>query len=471
MSQKEIFVKNEESWEITPYGEFVSYHHAHNKILNNLLDLQVASDVEINSQKQKIKKFLKQNIKKVDHFVEYSQEIASFVSMTEEEFNKYMMDNFIEVLKNIQEEMKQQFVHNFEFENKNKYFNSRILDGILENIKIKEFDNYQFLLNKDGNFYIEDSQSGEKIESKSISKAASLQTIEVLEDDLPEIQPSQIKEQPILADIIAKFGDKLNGQTLTLKNTIEQIPQLQEEKKSLISDVDDFDFEEEDSQEDNVSIGEEDLEKEISSNESFDSEENESSLETKDESFTEKINQDKNKEDENIISLIEYMQLSNLNLKNKRNGVEPYKKWLISLEKEKLGIIFIEDQLGKNISEHNWDNAISKISKQVNLGNEKLIKIKKLISLLFNLKRELEMFLNLCKKDHSETIPVFQKIWNDFLKIINDSVNNYIIDFNNIEVQTLNLLEQKEKNEILFVKIFRYWLENRLKKKFNQVDF
>ena len=95
-------------YEFTPYGEFLSYYHAHLQIFNKFIQEKPISQKERDQIYQRVKGYMVANIKKSDHFFEKIGDFASLLQMDVEELKKHLNESFIEVLTKVQDKLREQ---------------------------------------------------------------------------------------------------------------------------------------------------------------------------------------------------------------------------------------------------------------------------------------------------------------------------------------------------------------------------
>ena len=95
-------------YEFTPYGEFLSYYHAHLQIFNKFIQEKPISQKERDQIYQRVKGYMVANIKKSDHFFEKIGDFASLLQMDVEELEKHLNESFIEVLTKVQDKLREQ---------------------------------------------------------------------------------------------------------------------------------------------------------------------------------------------------------------------------------------------------------------------------------------------------------------------------------------------------------------------------
>ena len=514
MSQKhELFTKQSQKWELTNYGEFISYYHAHVQILDNLLKTKEQNSNEINRKKKNLRKFMKDNIRNINHFIENADKLAQFVSMSLEDFNQYMMENFLQTLEEIQKTMKKQFVEKVYLEEQEKFFNESIGAGILKNT-VFSFEEREFK-NQDKLFLIKELKTGKEIDSLSLTKEKKAQLEnQALTSDSEKIESKEKEpEIQILDEIVNQFGNLLKGEKLVLESKIineEHTEEQIQNNDNLIGDFDDLEFEHssetsseepenqdfieeheniqsqiqnvlKEEEHENVQsqiqnvLKEEEHENVQSQIQNVLKEEEHENIQSQIQNVLKEEEHEniqsqiqnvlKEEEHEDIISFFEYTRLLNLNKKNKKTDIKNYKKWLISLDETKRGIIFIQDLLEKDSKQPiEWNSSLKKVSQNIKVDYNQLKKIKDSISFLFAFKKELEMLWKICQKNYPSVIPTFQTIWNSLLTICSSNIKNKKIIFDTLKQEILNLLQAD--NQKTLRKIFQQWIEKKLKKKF-----
>lgn len=244
-SEKEILQKDSHGdHQFTPYGEFLSYYHAHLQIFTGIIKRKNLPPDQTEKNINQLKSFMKQNITKVDHFFENMKAFAEMIGYTEETLNVFLHKNFVPTLNKVQEQLKKQ--------ESNKTIiqpTASNYDLISEEIA-KELG---FFLGAGLSFkamenrvVLENSKDGTVIEPVSSMAIAENQADVKLETKKEAVAPVHYgKEKLILDEIIQGFGEILKGQKLEIIEDIKEDIDLQEENLSDpdILPIEDLDFE------------------------------------------------------------------------------------------------------------------------------------------------------------------------------------------------------------------------------------
>jgi len=236
-SPKKVIEKNSHGeYVFTPYGEFLSYYHAHVQIFNQLIERKKLTKNESDSLSQSIKSFMVTNVKKTDHFFENINNFAGILGISQANLQSYLNENFLGILNKVQEKLKGQEIEKQASSSGvgNKSYNS-ILEELNDIFGEKLLKNIKFI-REEGRIVLVDLTTGNLIEPKSSTtgeEPASQQVSKKTEPELIHRGP----EKSILKEIIELFGGELKGQTLEVQNpnnfisTAEMQPASRAEKK------------------------------------------------------------------------------------------------------------------------------------------------------------------------------------------------------------------------------------------------
>jgi hypothetical protein len=240
-------------YQFTEYGDFLSYYHTHLQLFNKII---TDNPGIANSQKkdtfEKIKGFMKEHIKKSDHFFEKSPEFASFLGITQNELTSFMNRHFLTALQKVQSKLKEQELE--------KLAHSNNFASIMEEILVKS--NFVFpkdcrFIDKDGLIVIENILTGELLKPQGMLSAIKAEQekehqkkqelLQTLKKNREKNQDVFYEETPILQEIVDKFGE-ITPIPLELKSDIQEIvvpetiiPQ-NNKPKGLLDDVPDLDM-------------------------------------------------------------------------------------------------------------------------------------------------------------------------------------------------------------------------------------
>ncbi|BDA78288.1 hypothetical protein LPTSP3_g12180 [Leptospira kobayashii] len=269
-AKKVLEKKGQGEYEFTPYGEFLSYFHAHIDIFKRLLKAKKTDPAQIEAISKSVKAYMTANIKKTDHFFENLPQFSTMLGVPQGEISSYLNTNFIEVLGKVQEKLKAQELDKINNAPEQQY--ERITEEIIEKLK--------FVFPADTRFaergiliVLENTKTGEITEPKGLmaesaraalavsgnpgEKIGTASLTEALaQANAPPPPPVKktllpVKEKSILQEIVELFGDTLTGQPLEIQigppvdenAPIEEPPSSKQEKKDDY-EIEDLDFEE-----------------------------------------------------------------------------------------------------------------------------------------------------------------------------------------------------------------------------------
>lgn len=237
-------------YEFTPYGEFLSYYHAHLQIFNKFIQEKPIPQKERDQLYQRIKGYMVSNVKKSDHFFEKIGDFASFLQMDVEVLKKHLNESFIEVLTKVQDKLKEQEME--------KLSSKKDFAHITEELVFKLGEifppNCRFSL-REGLLVIENISSGEIVKPVGILNAIKEEQIKAQEKLASRVvskpkEPVFVPEKSILVEIFEKHEETLTGELLVLKEefapevSAEPEPEVEPPReKGLLEDVEELDFE------------------------------------------------------------------------------------------------------------------------------------------------------------------------------------------------------------------------------------
>jgi len=237
-------------YEFTPYGEFLSYYHAHLQIFNKFIQEKPIPQKERDQLYQRIKGYMVANVKKSDHFFEKIGDFASFLQMDMEELKRHLNESFIEVLTKVQDKLREQEM--------DKLSSKKDFAHITEELVFKLGEifppNCRFAL-RDGLLVIENVNSGEIVKPVGMLGAIKEEQQKAQEKLAARVvsrpkEPVFVPEKSILVEIYEKHEETLTGERLELKQDF--LPEISEpepseteppKEKGLLDDVEELDFE------------------------------------------------------------------------------------------------------------------------------------------------------------------------------------------------------------------------------------
>ncbi|MBK9501444.1 MAG: hypothetical protein KBF99_05660 [Leptospiraceae bacterium] len=237
-------------YEFTPYGEFLSYYHAHLQIFNKFIQEKPIPQKERDQLYQRIKGYMVANVKKSDHFFEKIGDFASFLQMDMEELKRHLNESFIEVLTKVQDKLREQEM--------DKLSSKKDFAHITEELVFKLGEifppNCRFAL-RDGLLVIENVNTGEIVKPVGMLGAIKEEQQKAQEKLAARVvnrpkEPVFVPEKSILVEIFEKHEETLTGERLELKQDF--LPEISEpdpadaeppKEKGLLDDVEELDFE------------------------------------------------------------------------------------------------------------------------------------------------------------------------------------------------------------------------------------
>ncbi len=241
-------------YEFTPYGEFLSYYHAHLQIFNKFIQEKPIPQKERDQVYQRVKGYMVANVKKSDHFFEKIGAFASLLQMDMEELKKHLNETFIEVLTKVQDKLREQEME--------KLSSKKDFAHITEELVFKLGEifppNCRFAL-RDGLLVIENISTGDIVKPVGMLGAIKEEQQKAQEKLAARVvsKPKEaefVPEKSILVEIFEKHEETLTGERLELKEEFSPDASAEVEpaeveppkEKGLLDDVDELSFEMED---------------------------------------------------------------------------------------------------------------------------------------------------------------------------------------------------------------------------------
>ncbi len=238
-------------YEFTPYGEFLSYYHAHLQIFNKFIQEKSIPQKERDQVYQRVKGYMVANVKKSDHFFEKIGDFASLLQMDMEELKKHLNETFIEVLTKVQDKLREQEME--------KLSSKKDFAHITEELVFKLGEifppNCRFAL-RDGLLVIENISTGDIVKPVGMLGAIKEEQQKAQEKLAARVvsKPKEAEfapEKSILVEIFEKHEETLTGERLELKEEFSPDANAEVEpteaelpkEKGLLDDVDELSFE------------------------------------------------------------------------------------------------------------------------------------------------------------------------------------------------------------------------------------
>lgn len=238
-------------YDFTPYGEFLSYYHAHLQIFNKLIQDKESGPQQKDAMYQSIKSYMVDNVKKVDHFFEQVNKFAVILEVHPEDLRQYLNNNFLDMLNRVQTKLKDQELE--------KLQNRSDFNSITEELLYKYGEifpeNCRFIV-KDDLLVVQNMRTGDVVfkpggimgqineEQKKLQEK--LEQARAPKPKEPEYKP----EVSILVELFNRHSDILTGEKLEIKEDFVQVkeePVKEPPKKKetgLLDEVEDLSFEE-----------------------------------------------------------------------------------------------------------------------------------------------------------------------------------------------------------------------------------
>ncbi|HMV44096.1 MAG TPA: hypothetical protein PK079_14710 [Leptospiraceae bacterium] len=236
-------------YQFTPYGEFLSYYHAHLQVFNKFIQEKPVTQRDRDQIYQRVKGYMVSNVKKTDHFFEKIGDFASLLQMDVEILKRHLNDNFVDILMKVQDKLREQEME--------KLTSKKDFAHITEELVFKLGEifppNCRFAFH-DGLLVIENISTGEVVKPIGLLGAIKEEQQKAQEKLAARVtnkpkEPEYVPEKSILLEICEKHEDTLTGELLELKeefpmNTPEPEPEPEPVKeKGLLDDVEELSFE------------------------------------------------------------------------------------------------------------------------------------------------------------------------------------------------------------------------------------
>jgi hypothetical protein len=239
----------------TPYGEFLSYFHAHLEIFKRFCRSKNYTTSQADGYIKKLKSYMASNVKNLDQYFQHIPNFAGILDVSSEELSSYLNKNFLETLPIVQEKFRLTEVKkigespNLDFE--------RITEEIIESTGFVFPEDHHFVVQ--GNLVVlENLKTGEIKEPQGLMSGATVNQPAVFGAD-PAVEKAVvtkvIPDRPILEEIVQLFGDDLAGTELNLSHEIEEeanseskLEDLNISQEDVLEDIEDLDFEEPESE-------------------------------------------------------------------------------------------------------------------------------------------------------------------------------------------------------------------------------
>jgi transcriptional regulator with XRE-family HTH domain len=253
-SSKKTIEKNPQGeYDFTPYGEFLSYFHAHLEIFKRYCKTKNFPSSKMDKDIAKLKSFMASNVKNVDQYFPNIPKFAEILGVSKDQLSEFLNANFLEVLPTVQEKFKKAEIGKLENSPDREF--ERVTEEILEKTGFifpagKIFKQQGMLV------VLEDSATGEIIEPQGMMAGISPPPPAVIGADSKtsgaNAKPIAVKiipDHPLLEEIAGIYEGNNSEQKLISENEKEEDPtEAKEEIKAsqddILEDIEDLDFEE-----------------------------------------------------------------------------------------------------------------------------------------------------------------------------------------------------------------------------------
>ncbi|MDZ4727491.1 MAG: hypothetical protein SH817_15140 [Leptospira sp.] len=457
-SKKVLEKRGQGEYEFTPYGEFLSYFHAHIDLFKKILKAKKLDQAQIDAIVKSTKAYMTANVKKTDHFFEHLPQFATMLGVPQSEISAYLNTNFIDVLGKVKEKLKAQELEKLD-KSPEVHFD-RITEEIIERLGFVFPPDHRFVQN--GILIVlENTKTGEIIEPQGLMAESAKAALAISNSPSDKAPPTSLtaaltqanappepvkkqtavreKEKSILVEIVEAFGDSLTGEKLDIQiGPPVSESQIEEPTNSPSAPKDDYEIE--------------DLE--------FDgeSEENNSSLaETEPDEFDQMldISPEMEEEEETIpadpylstvtsYTLKEFFDLSSMisgfqqkadqvGYQNWLRGQGEFEKTLISIRTS-----LMKEQKGEPVS---WDQIFEGITNKTQFQKETLVMLLQKLKNFQWVKMTLDRAIVELKKGSPEFVNLVRMAWPHIQKAFFD-VPNY-----NLVQNTLKGILSRVNNE------------------------
>ncbi|TGM00985.1 hypothetical protein EHQ76_11225 [Leptospira barantonii] len=394
-NDKKIIEQNSHGeFELTAYGEFLSYFHTHIQLFNGLISGKKISPTDQEALKQKLRSYIVNNIQKTEQFFDHLPKFAEYLGMSQPDLSSFMTKNFMNTHAGIKNKLIEQEKSNAGKPRKKKY--SRISEEIVDTIGTIVAPGKRFI-GMEGYVVLRDDATGKDLEPSLSSFGEPPKPGEESAVRKPAPPPVPLKKAPeklILTELVEKFGSDFSGAALVLQ------------KEEL----------EEDDVASNVSVGgNEELLTEVEDLQfggfdepSFSDEEEEPIVPS---------------EPPVIIPFSKYMESVNRVRQFQKDGQpDAYKKWVMTLPPELSALIQLHSYVLKEMKNEpvDWNSIVSSISSRIGLKDTRLWKVLDLTRTFAELRSGLERAFVASKTAGPGMEELVKKAWPHILKIFEE---------------------------------------------------
>jgi hypothetical protein len=256
-SPKKTIEKNANGdYVFTAYGEFLSYFHAHLEAFKKFGKFKNFSPERIEEINKKLKAFMAAHVKNVDQYFNNIPKFAEEMNVSKEDLSSFLNDNFLNTLSVVQEKFKRTEIEKFKASSVKTF--DRITEEILESTGFRFRDGFRFM-DESGVLVLKNEQTGEIIEPQIGGSLASSSNSSTSATAEKKVIPVKVfKDKPLLEEIVELFGTELTGVKLNVAVFVDSekptiIPSVSASSEDVLDDIEDLDFEEPDSSQNDYS--------------------------------------------------------------------------------------------------------------------------------------------------------------------------------------------------------------------------
>lgn len=405
-NDKKILEQNSHGeFELTAYGEFLSYFHTHIQLFNGLISGKKISPTDQETLKQKVRSYIVSNIQKTEQFFDHLPKFAEFLGMSQSDLSAFMTKNFMNTHAGIKNKLIEQEKANIGKPKRKRY--SRISEEILETIGELVPPGKRFI-GMEGYVVLRDDATGKDLEpSASSFGEAPKQTNEESESGqgvVKKVTPQTsspavpLKKQPeklILTEILDRFGSEFSGKVLELKREEFEEAEITDPvavggNEELLTEVEDLQFE------------------------GFE-----------EPTFLEDTSVEPEEPPVNI-PFSKYMESVNRVRQFQKDGQpDAYKKWVMALPSELSALVQLHSFVLKEMKNEplDWNSTLSSISSRTGLTEKRLWKVLDLTRIFAEFRAGLEKAFVSSKTAGPGMEELVKKAWPHILKIFEEYPN------------------------------------------------
>ncbi|RHX86108.1 hypothetical protein [Leptospira stimsonii] len=392
-TEKKIIEQNSHGeYELTAYGEFLSYFHTHIQLFNGLISGKKISPTEQEALKQKVRSYIVNNIQKTEQFFDHLPKFAEYLGVSQAELSAFMNKNFMNTHNGIKNKLIEQEKSNTGKPRKKKY--ARISEEIVETFGTLVPPGKRFI-GMEGYVVLRDDATGKDVEPSASSFGEAPKADAPGAPKRTVAPPPPLKKGPetlILTEIVEKFGSEFSGKTLVLqKEELDEddspAPVSVSGGDDLLSDVDDLQFggfeepsfvEEEPAQPSEPPV---------------------------------------------IIPFSKYMESINRVRQFQKDGqADAYKKWVMTLPPELSSLVQLHTYVLKEMKNEpvDWNSILASLSSRSGLKESRLWKVLELTRTFADLRAGLEKAFVASRTAGTGMEELVKKAWPHILKLFEE---------------------------------------------------